>query len=83
MVGFTFLNICEAIELLDVVMNYHFNTSEGTPDFCIFDNQNEGYALSVKAYLISQEYRKHLRKVAESRNLLIHESEGVITLQGY
>jgi hypothetical protein len=81
-VGFNFLNIYEAIELLDAVSNFHSKTSEATPDFCIFDNQNEGYALSVKVCLISEEYRKHLRKVAESRKLSIRESEGVITIQG-
>jgi hypothetical protein len=79
------MNLYEAIEILDAVSTFHFKTSEKKPNFCIFDNQNEGYSLTVKSkpHLISEKYRNHLRKVAKSHELVIRESEGLLTIQSY
>jgi hypothetical protein len=77
------VNLSEAIELLGAVSAFHFKASEEKPNFCIFDNQNEGYSLSVKAHLISSEYHCHLREVAKSHKLVIRESEGLFNIQSY
>ena len=77
------MNLSEAIELLDAVSAFHFKASEEKPNFCIFYNQNEGYSLSVKADLSSNKYHRNLREVAESRKLVIRESEGLFTIQSY
>jgi hypothetical protein len=77
------LKLREAIELLDAVSNFPFKTQEEKPDFCIFDNEKEGHSLSVTASQISEEYRAHIRKVAEPRHLDIRESDDIITIKGY
>jgi hypothetical protein len=77
------VNLLEAVELLDVVSDFHFKVSEEKPDFLIYDNQKEGYALWVKSQLISEEYRNYLKEMAESRKLVIRESEGYLIIQGH
>jgi hypothetical protein len=76
------VNFNEAIELLEVVSDFHFKASEKKPDFCIYDNQNEGYVLCVKALLINAEYRNYLKEIVESRKLGIRESEGYLIIYG-
>jgi hypothetical protein len=70
------VNLIEAIALLEVVSDFHFKASEKKPDFCIYDNQKEGYILCVRAHLISEEHRSYIKEICESRNLRIRESEG-------
>jgi hypothetical protein len=77
------VNLNEAIDLLDVVSDFQFKISEEKPDFCIYDYESGGYALSVKAHLISEKYRTFLKEIAESRNLRIREADGVLTIQSY
>ena len=74
------MNFNEAIELLEVVSDFHFKALEKKPDFCIYDNQNEGYSLCVKAHLINTEYRKFIKEIVESRKLGTHESEGYLII---
>ena len=76
------LNFIQAIELLNVVSDFHFGAYEDKPIFTIIDMQNDGYSLNVKAHLVSEDYRIYLRKVAESYKLVIQESDGFLTIQG-
>ena len=76
------MNFNEAIELLEVVSGFSFKASEKKPDFCIYDNQKEGYSLCVKAHLINTEFRKYIKEIVESRKLGIHESEGYLKIHG-
>jgi len=50
------------------------------PRICIYDDQNKGYSLILKADLVSKEYRKYLGKIAESQKLVIKESEGYLQI---
>ncbi len=77
------MNLNEAIELLRVVTDFKFNVSEKKPDFTIYDNQSEGYVLCVKADLVSEEYRKYIERIVESRKLRIRESEGYLRIYGH
>jgi hypothetical protein len=76
------VNFNEAIELLDAVSDFQFKQLEKKPDFCIYDNENQGYTLCVKAALISEEYHNHLKHIVESRKLGIRESEGYLVIYG-
>jgi hypothetical protein len=76
------VNFKEAIDLLEAVSNFHFKQSEKKPDFCIYDNEKQGYTLCVKAALISEEYHNHLKHIVESRKLGICESEGYLVIYG-
>ena len=76
------MNFNEAVELLEVVSDFHFKSSEEKPDFCVYDNQNQGYTLCVKAQLINEEYRNYLKEIVESRELRIRESEGYLIIYG-
>jgi hypothetical protein len=76
------VNFSEAIELLEAVSDFHFKSSEEPPDFCIYDNQNQGYSLRVKAKSVSEEYRYYLNDIVESRKLRIRESDGYIVIHG-
>jgi len=76
------VNLREAIALLEVVSDFHFKDSEKIPEFSIYDNQKEGYILCVKADLISEEYRNHIKEIVESRKLRINELEGYLTIHG-
>jgi hypothetical protein len=76
------VNLNEAIALLAVVSDFHFKDSEKKPDFSIYDNQNEGYVLCVKADLISEEYNNYIKEVVESRKLRMHELDGYLTIHG-
>lgn len=77
------LNFKEAIELLEVVSDFQCKASEKKPNFCIYDNQNEGYNLSIKANLINAEYRNYIEEMVESRKLGIRESEGYLVIYGF
>ena len=74
------MNFNEAIGLLEAVSDFNFKESEEKPDFCIYDNQNEGYSLRIKAHLINTEYRKYIKEIVESRKLGTHESEGYLII---
>jgi hypothetical protein len=76
------VNFNEAIELLEAVSDFQFKPSEKKPDFCLFDNQNQGYNLQVKADLINEKYRTYLDEIVESRKLRIRESGGYLTIYG-
>jgi hypothetical protein len=76
------VNFKEAIKLLEAVSDFQHKTSEKKPNFCIYDNQNEGYALCVKTNLINAEFRNYIREIVESRKLRIRESDGSLTIYG-
>jgi len=76
------LNFSKAIELLEAVTDFHFESSEEKPNFSIYDNQNQGYTLRVKASLVNAEYLKYVKEIVESRKLGMRESEGYLTIYG-
>jgi len=76
------LNFIEAIELLEVVTDFQFKPSEKKPDFCVYDNQNQGYTLCVKANMVNAEYLEHIKATAESRKLGLRESQGYLVIYG-
>jgi hypothetical protein len=76
------LTLNEAIDLLCVVSDFQFKDSEKRPDFCIYDNQNDGYNLRIKAELVTAEYRSYLNEIVKSRKLRIRESEGYLIIYG-
>ena len=76
------MNFSEAIELLEAVSDFKFEPSEEKPDFCVYDNQNQGYTLNVKAQSVSEKYRKHVMRIVESRKLRIRESSGFLIIYG-
>ena len=65
-----------------MVSDFNFKKSEEKPDFCIYDNQNQGYTLCVKADLVNAEYRKYIKAIVKSRRLGIRESDGYLTIYG-
>lgn len=74
------MNLKEAVALLAAVSDFSFKQSEKKPAVSIYDNQNQGYTLCVKAHLINEEYHKYLKKTVEARKLRIRESEGYIVI---
>jgi len=76
------VNFAEAIELLEAVSAFHFEPSEKEPDFCLYDNENQGYSLCVKADLINEKYRAYLSEIVEARKLRIRESDGRLIIYG-
>jgi hypothetical protein len=77
------LNLNDAINLLCVVSDFQFKNSEKKPDFCVYDNQNEGYNLRIKAEMVTAEYRSYLNEIVKSRKLGILESDGYLIIYGY
>jgi hypothetical protein len=76
------MNLNEAIDLLDVASNFNFEPLEEKPNISIYDNQNEGFVLYVKANLVNEEYRNYLKRIVESRKLGMRESEGYLIIYG-
>jgi len=76
------LNFSEAIRLLEVVSDFPFKPSEKKLGFSIYDNQNQGYTLRVKASLVNSEYLKYVKEIVESRKLGMRESDGYLTIYG-
>ena len=74
------LNLSEAVDLLAAVSDFNFKQSEKRPDFYIYDNQNQGYTLWVKAQLVNPEYLSYVKKIVKSRKLAIRESEGYLVI---
>jgi len=74
------LNLNEAVALLETVSDFRFSPPEKKPDFGIFENLNEEYALLAKTRLITEDYRNYLKEIAKSRELEIRESEGYIVI---
>ena len=64
------MNFKEAIELLGAVSDFQHSASEEKPNFCIYDNQNEGYSLNVKARLIDAEFRNYIMEIVRARILV-------------
>jgi hypothetical protein len=77
------LTINDAIDLLCAVSDFQFKDSEKRPDFCVYDNQNDGYNLRIKAELVDKEYRRYLNGIVKSRKLGLRESEGYLIIYGY
>lgn len=75
------LNLSEAIELLNVVSDFNFEATEKRPTITIYDNQNEGFVICVKASLVSEEYRIYLERVVKSRNLWMRDYEGFLMIK--
>jgi hypothetical protein len=76
------VNLIEAVELLNAVSDYDFGSSKDIPDFSIYDNQQDGFVLCVKASLVDEEYRDYLKGIVESNKLEIRESDGYLTIYG-
>jgi hypothetical protein len=76
------LNFNEAIELLEAVSDFKFKQSDKKPDFCIYDNEKQGYTLCIKKSLVSEEFYNHLKHIVESRKLGIRESEEYLVIYG-
>jgi hypothetical protein len=73
------LNLYEAIDLLGVISNFHFGTSE-TPKFYIYDQENRGHTLWTKTDLVSEENLNFLKKIIKSRKLQMRETNGYLVL---
>ena len=76
------MDIFDSIELLRVVSDFEFSSSERVPNFSIVDGQKDGFILCVKAEFVSDVYRAYLSKVVDSRNLRMSESEGYLMIHG-
>jgi hypothetical protein len=73
------LKLCEAIDLLDVISDFDFGTSE-TPKFHIYDQEKRGHTIWIKADLVREEYLNFLEKIIKSRELQMRESNGYLVL---
>ena len=76
------MNFKEAIQLLEAFTDFPSKSGEKRPNFSIYDNQNQGYSLSVKAQLIGAEYLNYVKKIVESRKLGVRESKGYLIIYG-
>ena len=76
------MNFKEAIELLAVISDFHYKSPDEKPDFCLFDNEKQGYTLRVKTSLLNAEYRAYIEKIVESRKLGMRELEGYLEIYG-
>lgn len=74
------MNFKEAIELLAVISDFHYKSPDEKPDFCLFDNEKQGYSLNVKTSLVNAEYRGYIEKIVESRKLWVRESEEYLVI---
>ena len=74
------LNLSEAVDLLAAVSDFNFKSSEKRPDYYIYDNQNQGYTLWIKAQSVNPEYLSYVKKIVKSRKLAIHKSEGYLVI---
>jgi len=74
------VNFREALELLSIVSDFQFKSSDEKSDFCLFDNGTQGYALRVKTSLLNAEYHSYIEKIVESRKLGIRELEGYLEI---
>ena len=77
------MNLNEAIDLLDAVSAFDFKDSMRIPKFSIYDNQNEGFVLCVKADLVNAKYRDYLKGIVGSRELGMRELEGYLMIYGH
>ena len=77
-----FLNLNEAIDLLDAISNFNFKDVEKIPNFSIWDKQKDGYVLCVKANSVTEEYRDYLKGIVESRKLRMRELDGYLMIHG-
>ena len=74
------MNMLEAIDLLKVTCDFECESLEEVPNFSIFDRQNDGFAICVKAESVDEDLHDYLVEVAESRSLRLHESEGYLVI---
>ena len=74
------MNFREALELLAVVSDFDFKSSDEKSDFCLYDDGKQGYTLRVKKSLINSAYRNYIQKIVESRKLWTRESEGYLVI---
>ena len=77
-----YMNLVEAIDLLAAVSDFDFKNLREMPNFSIYDKQNDGFVLCVKANLVNEEYRNFLQKTVESRNLWMRELNGYLIVSG-
>ena len=77
------MNLVEAIDLLAAVSDFDFKNLRETPNFSIYDKQNDGFVLWVKANFVNGKYREYLEGIVESRKLGMRESEGYLIIYGY
>jgi hypothetical protein len=76
------VNLSEAIELLELVTDFNFENPDKRPSFSLYDNQKDGFVICVNAELISEDYRRYLKYIVESRNLRLRESDGYLMIHG-
>ncbi len=74
------MNFAEVMELLRTVSAFQVKASEESPKFRIYDNQNEGYVVYIKASSINTECLNFLKEIIETRKLGIRESEGFLII---
>ena len=77
------MNLIKAIELLDAVSDFQFKALEKRPNVRIYGSRNDGYNLWIKANLVNEEYRNHLKEVAKLRKLWMRESRGYLIIYDY
>ena len=77
------MNLVEAIDLLAAVSDFDFKNLREMPNFSIYDKQNDGFVLWVKANFVNEKYREYLEGIVESRKLGMRESEGYLIIYGY
>jgi hypothetical protein len=77
------VNLIKAIELLDAVSDFQFKALEIRPNVSILGSRNDGYNLWIKANLVNEEYRNHLKEVAKLRKLWMRESRGYLIIYDY
>jgi hypothetical protein len=77
-----FLNLKEAIEVLDSISDFDFKEFKKKPSFSIYDKQKDGFVLCVKANLVNEEYRNFLQGIVEPRNLRMCELDGYLIISG-
>ena len=77
-----FLNLIEAIELLDSISDFEFRGFKKRPSFSIYDREKDGFVLCVKANLLNAEYRSFLGEIVKSRKLRIRELDGYLIISG-
>jgi hypothetical protein len=77
------VNLITATELLDAVSDFQFKALEKRPKVSIYGSRNDGYNLWIKANLVNEEYRDHLKEVAKLRKLGMRESRGYLIIYDY
>ena len=74
------MNFIEAIDLLKVVSSFDFEEAVRVKKFSIYDGQNDGFAVCVKAESVDEDFHDFLGEVVEFRGLRLSESNGYLLI---